>query len=78
MGIDLLKRTKGGGMETTMKMMSPRDIAVALGLPLSWIYAQAERGVLPHYKCGKYLRFDLGEVQEWLRQHKRGGVSQAA
>jgi excisionase family DNA binding protein len=65
-------------METPMKLMSPREIAVALGLPLSWIYAQAERGALPHYKCGKYLRFEFGEVQVWLRQHRRGGNDQAA
>jgi excisionase family DNA binding protein len=65
-------------MDTAMKLMSPRELAVALGLPLSWIYAQAERGVLPHYKCGKYLRFELAEVQAWPRQQRRGGNGQAA
>jgi excisionase family DNA binding protein len=67
-----------GGMETPMKLMSPRGLAVALDLPLSWIYAQAERGALPHYKCGKYLRFELGEVEAWLQRHKRGGSGQDA
>jgi excisionase family DNA binding protein len=65
-------------MDTPIKLVSPRRLAVALELPLSWIYTQAEKGYLPHYKCGKYLRFDLGEVQAWLQQHRRGGNGQAA
>jgi excisionase family DNA binding protein len=60
-------------MDATMKFMSPREIAVTLNLPLSWIYAQAGKGDLPHYKWGKYLRFNLAEVQVWMQQHRRGG-----
>jgi excisionase family DNA binding protein len=42
-------------------------------LPRSWLYAQAAKGYLPHYKCGKYLRFKVSEVEEWLEKHRRGG-----
>jgi excisionase family DNA binding protein len=42
-------------------------------LPRSWLYNQAARGYLPHYKCGKYLRFKISEVDEWLEKHRRGG-----
>jgi len=65
-------------MNEPMKLVSPRGLAVALELPLSWIYAQAEKGYLPHYKCGKYPRFDPGEVQAWLQQRRRGGNGQGA
>jgi excisionase family DNA binding protein len=42
-------------------------------LPRSWLYAQTGKGYLPHYKCGKYLRFKVSEVEEWLGRHRRGG-----
>jgi excisionase family DNA binding protein len=31
----------------------------------------AER-TLPHYKVGHYVRFDPDELDEWLRQNRRG------
>jgi excisionase family DNA binding protein len=31
----------------------------------------AER-TIPHYKVGHYIRFDPDELDEWLRQHRRG------
>jgi excisionase family DNA binding protein len=65
-------------MDTPKRYISPRKLADILDVAVSWIYAQAEGGYLPHYKCGKYLRFDLGEVQTWLQQRKRGGDGQAA
>jgi excisionase family DNA binding protein len=41
-------------------------------LPRSWLYTQAAKGCLPHYKCGKYLRFKVTEVEAWLERHRRG------
>jgi hypothetical protein len=38
-------------------LLGPRDIAARWGVPVSWVYAQAEAGKLPAYKVGKYLRF---------------------
>jgi predicted DNA-binding transcriptional regulator AlpA len=42
-------------------------------LPRSWLYAQAAKGFLPHFKCGKYLRFKVSEAEAWLERHRRGG-----
>ena len=66
----------GRSMRAVKRLTSPRELAGMLDLSLSWIYYQVERGSLPHYKCGRYLRFDMEEVQAWLQQHKRGGRSQ--
>jgi excisionase family DNA binding protein len=41
-------------------------------LPRSWLYAQAAGGHLPHYKCGKYLRFKISEIEQWLARQRRG------
>jgi len=58
---------------TTEQHMSPKGLAAYLGVSVSWVYAQAEAGRLPGYKLGKYWRFKQSEIEEWLKQHKRGG-----
>jgi excisionase family DNA binding protein len=47
-------------------------------LPLSWLYVKASQGELPSYKCGKYRRFSLREVEAWLSQHRWGGNAPSA
>ena len=40
------------------------------GVPVSWVYSQAETGKLPAFKLGKYLRFRPAEVTAWLEAHR--------
>ena len=51
-------------------LLAPRDVAARWGVPISWVYAQAEAGKLPGYKLGKYLRFRPAEVAAWLEAHR--------
>jgi excisionase family DNA binding protein len=53
-------------------MIGPRDVAVRFGLPVSWVYSAAERGELPSYKIGKYVRFHPGEITAWLEARRQG------
>jgi len=48
-----------------------RELEKITKLPRSWLYSQAAKGYLPHYKCGKYLRFKISEIEEWLAKHRR-------
>jgi excisionase family DNA binding protein len=50
-----------------------RELEKITKLPRSWLYAQTSRGYLPHYKCGKYLRFKISEIETWLERHRREG-----
>jgi excisionase family DNA binding protein len=50
-----------------------KELEEHTGLPRSWLYAKAADGYIPHYKCGKYLRFKISEVEAWLEKHRRGG-----
>lgn len=41
-----------------------RDVAAIQGVPVTWVYANAER--IPGFvRVGKYLRWDLKEVLAW-------------
>jgi excisionase family DNA binding protein len=41
-------------------------VAEFLAVPKSWVYEQAKHYGLPTHRLGRYLRFDLNEVREWL------------
>ena len=49
------------------------DLADKLKVPKSWIYARTKQsgpGTIPRIKIGKYLRFDWGDVWEWIQQQQ--------
>lgn len=43
-----------------------------LGVPASWVLAQARRDRIPSVKLGHYRRFDPDELQAWWQQRQRG------
>ena len=47
------------------------ELADALKVPKSWIYARTREtgpGSIPRIKVGKYLRFEIDKVIDWLRE----------
>jgi excisionase family DNA binding protein len=61
--------TKIGMAQTPL--MGVDQLAVHLGVPKGWIYDRTriseEMGGIPHFKIGKYVRFDLEAVLSWLK-----------
>ena len=51
-------------------LLSVEEIAQVLNVPRSWIYSRTREtgpGSMPRIRCGKYLRFQLSEIMEWLK-----------
>ena len=51
------------------ELLTVSEIAQALKVPVSWIYERSRRRgseSIPHIKLGKYLRFEMTAVQNWL------------
>ena len=44
------------------------ELARKLNVQPSWIYSRTRTNDIPHYKVGKYVRFDESEIWEWLKQ----------
>lgn len=63
-------------MNLRSRLWTPEDLASFLGLEnTKWIYERTRvksADLIPHYKLGKYLRFDPNspEFQQWLSNHK--------
>ena len=53
-------------------LLKPDQAAELLGVPKSWVMAEARRDAIPHIRLGKYVRFDQGELEEWWQQRARG------
>lgn len=43
------------------------DVARFLKVSRSWVYQQAEAGLLPHRRVGGLLRFDPAAIRAWFR-----------
>jgi excisionase family DNA binding protein len=50
-----------------------QDVARRFSVPVSWVYAKAEAGELPHVKLGRYLRFHAADIQAYLVAQRRAG-----
>ena len=44
------------------------EMAEKLSVPVSWLYQRTRSKEIPHYKVGKYVRFDESEVWEWVKK----------
>ena len=50
-------------------LLTVAEIARVLHVPVSWVYERTRlrgRDRIPHIKLGKYLRFEIATVREWL------------
>lgn len=58
------------------KLIGVNELAEALSVPPSWIYSRTrlkDDGQIPHIRVGKYVRFNIDDVMEWLE--KEGGTA---
>jgi excisionase family DNA binding protein len=58
------------------KWLNAEELADQLSIPTSWIYSQTRnRGPnpIPALKVGKYYRFQLAQVIEWLQGRRERG-----
>lgn len=50
-------------------LITVNQLATFLNVKPSWIYAQHAMGFIPCVRVGRYLRFNLSEVLNWLEKH---------
>jgi len=54
-------------------LQTVEELASALKVKPSWVYGETRKtgeGSIPRIKVGKYLRFCLPEVLDWLRKRQ--------
>ncbi len=53
-------------------LIDAKTAAKFLGVPATWVLAEARRDRIPHVKLGRYPRFDPEELEAWWRSQARG------
>jgi len=49
------------------------ELAEILKTPKSWVYGKSREtgpGAIPRIRVGKYLRFELNKVMDWLKKQQ--------
>lgn len=50
------------------RLLSVAEAAHLLGMSQSFLYKLAEAKAVPHIRLGRALRFDLNQIESWLRR----------
>jgi excisionase family DNA binding protein len=54
------------------RLLTVEDVAKHLSVPKSWVYQAAEAGKLPSFKVGRYRRFSLEALEQYLEAQRQG------
>lgn len=50
------------------------EAAKFLGVSPGYVHKKAAAGLIPSYKVGKYLEFELADLEKYREAKKRGGA----
>lgn len=53
-----------------MKLLTVKELSEIIKVKESTLYAWAKRGSIPSHKLNGLLRFDIEEVENWVRNSK--------
>jgi excisionase family DNA binding protein len=56
------------GVSASSPLVDAQQAAKLLGVPHTWLLAQARQRRIPHHRLGHYVRFDIDELIAWLDQ----------
>ena len=59
----------------TERLLDAKEIAERLGVPETWVRESARSGAIPCVRLGRYVRFDLADVEAWIEECKPPGRS---
>ncbi len=69
----LLGRARGVAAEPAFApLLDAKAAGRLLGVPHTWLLAQARAGRIPHHRLGHYVRFDAEDLRLWLRETRSG------
>ena len=58
---------------TSDRLLDASAVAERLCVPVSWVREHTRSGAIPHVVLGRYVRYELGDVLEWVESLKQGG-----
>ncbi len=65
------------GAFTDDRLLTAAELAEILNVSPRWVRLHTSNGDLPHFRLGRYPRYRLSRVLEYLEENERGGQSTA-
>jgi excisionase family DNA binding protein len=57
----------------TGRLLTARELAALLSVPVSWVREHTRSGAIPHIALGRYKRYREEDVLAWLEDLSAGG-----
>lgn len=57
------------------RLLDADEVAVLLGVPRTWVYAETRADRLPHIVVGRYRRYRREAIEAWISAHERGPLT---
>lgn len=54
-------------------LLTAAQVAQLLEVPVSWVYEQSRRGLIPTVTLGRYRRYRLEAIEVWVEEIEAGG-----
>ena len=51
------------------RLLGIEKVAAYLGISQSTLYAWINQRKIPYIKVGRLVKFDVGEIENWLKKH---------
>ncbi len=64
--------------KTFIQLIDATEAGRLLGVPHTWVLAQARAGRIPHHRLGHYVRFDPEDLSRWLAETRTAGGGRRA
>ena len=62
-------------MDINQKLLSPKELSLVLGISINTIYGYTSKKLIPYFRIGRVVRFDLNKINLWLKQRSIPCVS---
>jgi excisionase family DNA binding protein len=49
------------------RLLTAREVAELLAVPVSWVREASRAGRLPHIQLGRYRRYQRTAIESWIR-----------
>ena len=59
------------------RLLTADEVAVLLGVPKTWVYAETRAGRMPHVTLGRYRRYRREALDAWIAERERGPIAAA-
>ena len=61
-----------GSMRASKRLLDSTAAAELLGVPKTWVLAEARANRIPHIRLGRYVRYEATQLEAWWQARRRG------